>query len=244
MDGVIERRLLVNYRLDPVVARTLLPDGLRPQLVDGSAVAGVCLIRLGELRPSWLAPQIGWRMENAAHRIAVQWEDSTGVRAGVYVPERHSASWLPVAVGGRLFPGVHHRARIASQESESGIRVTMSAPRTHVTADIALTDEWSSTLFADLGEASDFFRAGDVGWSPARNGALLEGLRLETHAWRVSAGRPLHVASSFFDALPRGAATLDNVLVMRDVPVRWTSPPRSAHPRGLGAPDLASVGAR
>ena len=30
LDATISRRLLVNYRLDPEVARSLLPSGLRP----------------------------------------------------------------------------------------------------------------------------------------------------------------------------------------------------------------------
>jgi len=51
MSSVIERRLLVNYRVDPEVAASLLPAPLRPQLVNGWAVAGVCLIRLRRLRP-------------------------------------------------------------------------------------------------------------------------------------------------------------------------------------------------
>jgi hypothetical protein len=34
LEGVIERRLLITYRLDPTVARTLLTRGLRPQLDD------------------------------------------------------------------------------------------------------------------------------------------------------------------------------------------------------------------
>ena len=45
MSSVIERRLLVNYRVDPGVARSLLPAPLRPQVVNGWAVAGICLIR-------------------------------------------------------------------------------------------------------------------------------------------------------------------------------------------------------
>ncbi|MGP3918848.1 hypothetical protein ACTWQA_44875 [Nonomuraea sp. 10N515B] len=34
----------------------LLPDGLRPQLVRGHAVAGICLLRLGDVRPSSRRP--------------------------------------------------------------------------------------------------------------------------------------------------------------------------------------------
>jgi hypothetical protein len=47
MSSVIERRLLVNYRVDPAAAASLLPTPLRPQLVNGWAVAGICLIRAG-----------------------------------------------------------------------------------------------------------------------------------------------------------------------------------------------------
>ena len=39
MSSVIERRLLVNYRVDPEVATSLLPAPLRPQLVNGWAVS-------------------------------------------------------------------------------------------------------------------------------------------------------------------------------------------------------------
>jgi hypothetical protein len=54
MSSVIERRLLVNYRVAPEVAAGLLPAPMRPQLVNGWAVAGICLIRLGRLRHSGL----------------------------------------------------------------------------------------------------------------------------------------------------------------------------------------------
>jgi len=47
MSSVNERRLLVNYRVDPDVAATLLPAPLRPKLVNGWAVAGICLFPAG-----------------------------------------------------------------------------------------------------------------------------------------------------------------------------------------------------
>lgn len=51
LSSTIERRLLVNYRVDPSVAAALLPAPLRPQLVRGQAVAGICLLRIGGVRP-------------------------------------------------------------------------------------------------------------------------------------------------------------------------------------------------
>lgn len=225
--GVIERRLLINYRVEADVARTLVPAGMRPQLVNGYAVAGVCMIRLGALRPGWLPAAVGWRGENAAHRIAVEWDDDSGSRSGVYIPERHSSSWVPVALGGRFFPGVHHRARFDVHETPTTSRVELTSPTTQVTADVTDTESWSSQLFATPSDASDFFRSGSVGWSPGRDGSSLEGLQLNTTAWHVTPGHAREVVSSFFDALPPGSATLDNILVMRDIPVTWSTPAAS-----------------
>ena len=42
--GVIDRRILVNYRVDAKVAAPLLPAPFRPKLAHGYAMAGICLI--------------------------------------------------------------------------------------------------------------------------------------------------------------------------------------------------------
>ncbi|RFA11150.1 hypothetical protein B7R54_07425 [Subtercola boreus] len=237
LSATIERRLLVNYRVDPAVALALLPPGLRPQLVDGSAVAGICLIRLGDLRPARVRPRIGWRAENAAHRIAVEWDTPGGPASGVYIPERHSASWLAVAAGERVFPGIHRHARFTSDESAGRMHVSMRSTGMTVDVEVAVDDRaepgakagcrasgaWRSSLFPSLDDASEFFRAGSTGWSPTRDGAL-QGLTLATTDWRIEGGTPLAVRSSYFDALPAGSAVLDSVLVMRNVPVTWSVP--------------------
>ncbi|MYS05549.1 hypothetical protein GTW71_03615, partial [Streptomyces sp. SID6041] len=67
LSSVIERRLLVNYRVAPDAAARLLPRPLRPHLVHGHAVAGICLLRLGSVRPVWAPGMLGLRSENAAH---------------------------------------------------------------------------------------------------------------------------------------------------------------------------------
>ena len=41
----IERRLLVNYRIDPELVMAQLPAPFRPQMCSGWAVGGVCFIR-------------------------------------------------------------------------------------------------------------------------------------------------------------------------------------------------------
>ncbi|HYC77413.1 MAG TPA: DUF2071 domain-containing protein, partial [Planctomycetota bacterium] len=114
--GVIDRRILVNYRVDPDVLRRLLPAPFRPQIVRGFGVAGICLIRLRAVRPRFWPGPWGLRSENAAHRVAVEWDDDGAVRSGVYVPRRDSSSRWNAWLGGRLFPGVQHRASFDVKE--------------------------------------------------------------------------------------------------------------------------------
>ena len=42
--GKVERRLLVNYRVDPETIARVLPPPFRPQLVGGAAVAGIGVV--------------------------------------------------------------------------------------------------------------------------------------------------------------------------------------------------------
>jgi hypothetical protein len=220
----VRRRLLVSYRINPVVAQSLIPQQFRPQIVDGSAVAGVCMIGLESVRPGWVRPRIGLRTENVAHRIAVEWEENGETRSGVYIVARHSSSLLPVLAGGRLFPGVQRRARFDLDETESRFRVSMAAPGTRVSVDVRLGGAWTSTLFPTIEAASSFYKAGAVGWSPRRDGVGVEPLKLTSEEWAVEAGQVMNLKSSYFDALPKGSAELDSVLVMRDIPMLWETP--------------------
>ncbi|TQM26059.1 DUF2071 domain-containing protein [Nocardia bhagyanarayanae] len=234
ISSVIERRLLVNYRVEPDVAAALLPAPLRPHLVGDWAVAGICLIRLGRVRPVGLPSVVGVRSENAAHRIAVEWDGPDGVESGVYIPRRDSGSPLNVLLGGRLFPGVHSFARFDVEESGHDLHVAYTSrdSSTKVSVDVRTVDEFEgSAMFPDLAAASDFFQRGRTGFSASRDDTRLDGLELDTHAWQVSPARTHAVRSTFFEdqtRFPRGSATLDCTLLMRDVPAVWnvTAPMR------------------
>ncbi|QBS45319.1 DUF2071 domain-containing protein [Nocardia sp. CS682] len=227
MSSVIERRLLVNYRVDPAIATTLMPPTMRPQLVNGWAVAGICLIRLGQFRPSALPGWAGLRTENAAHRIAVEWDGPQGHSTGVYIARRDSGSLINVLAGGRLFPGEHNAARFDVRETARDLHV---AYRTRdetisVSVDVRTAEGFqSSELFADLAQASEFFRQGSAGFSATRGGQRLDGLELRTDAWQVEPVDIRSVRSTIFDdpdRFPPGSAKLDCALLMRQVPATW-----------------------
>jgi hypothetical protein len=234
---MVERRLLVNYRVDPDVVAALLPAPFRPQVVHGWAVAGICLIRLGHMRPRGLPGAIGLRSENAAHRVAVEWDTPSGTQAGVFIPRRDTESLVNRAVGGRLFPGEHEKSRFTVSETPTDVRVAFESADGAVAVDVAVrTGEFSSSLFPDIAAASRFFEKGAVGYSVTREPGRFDGLELRTSAWNVDPVEVTSVRSSFFDdpdRFPTGTALLDGALLMRDIPVTWHTQP-SLH---AGIPD-------
>ena len=172
----------------------------------------------------WFAPAIGHRSRNAAHRIAVEGDTAEGLQTGVYIPRRHSSSLLARLVGGRVFPGTHAAASVDFRSTADDLEVRVEADdlRVRVAARRGPGTPFRSTLFETLEQSSTFFRKDAVGWSPTRSGAL-EGLRLDTDAWKVEPIDVTALSSTFFDALPDGAAQFDHALLMHDVPTRWSS---------------------
>ena len=229
--STVERRLLVNFRVDPPAISRLLPAPLRPQLVAGYAVAGICLIRLGNVRPTWAPKAVGLRSENAAHRIAVEWDGPDGIQTGVYIPRRDTGSRLNTWAGGRIFPGEHHIADFQVHETGKELHVSYTTRDDATRVEIAATvddDLHGSRLFNDLEQASAFFRRGSEGYSATKTGHHLDGMRLDTHRWQVIACQAQRATSTFFedpDRFPPGAATFDCALLMRDLPARWHSLP-------------------
>ena len=223
IQGLIKRRLLVNFRVDPARAEGLLPAGLRPQTVGGYAVVGVCLIRLDELRPVGVPALLGMSSENAAHRIAVEWDGPDAVRTGVYIPRRDTNSRSTVLLGGRLFPGIHQAAQFHVVDSDERVAVRLRSQdgRTAVTVAANVRGPWpAASIFPSAEAASSFFAKDTLGLSPRSDGSL-EGIELEVFDWAVT---PLHATrldSSYIMQAFDGAAAFDNALLMRNIRHRW-----------------------
>ena len=222
--GVIDRRILVNFRVEPDVLAQVLPEPFTPQLVDGIGIAGVCLIRLTHLRPAILPGTWGLRSENAAHRIAVTLPDGSNA---VYIPRRDTTSRMNVLVGGRLFPGAHHHAKFTSTETDKRFDVTMRSDdgATRLVVESELAEQLpSDSVFSDVDAASAFFAAGSLGFSDTTSGDRFDGLELRTDQWHVTPLDVHRVESSFFhnqSMFPADAVTFDNALLMRDISHEW-----------------------
>lgn len=231
IEGVIDRRVLVNFRIDPDRVQGLLPAPFRPQLVDDHAIGGICLIRLTGIRPLGWPGVLGRRSENAAHRIAVEWDADGERRSGVYIPRRDTASRLNAVLGGRLFPGAHERADIETDEHDHAIDIRVRSRDGQVQVTVrgrvasSLPD---GSVFEDVAAVSRFFEQDTVGYSPARSGEL-DALELETVDWEVEPLAVDHVTSSFFEdatRFPPGTVAFDDALLMRGIRHRWHRQPR------------------
>ncbi len=223
--GIIRRRLLVNFRVEPDVIQRHLPAPFRPKLHDGHAIAGICLIRLEGIRPKGVPEIFGLSSENAAHRIAVVWEDGKEAREGVYIPRRDTGSLIGHLAGGRVFPGEHHRAKF--QVTDDGDRIELHMRSAGGRVDVAChvaPDLPATSVFRTVSEASAFFEAGALGYSATADARRLDGIVLKTHSWAVKPLATEEARSSYFsdEALfPPGSVAFDCALLMRNIAHEW-----------------------
>lgn len=227
IEGTIRRRILANYRVDADVAARLIPAPLEPLLHDGHAIAGICLIRLEGIRPSFLPSWTGLSSENVAHRFAVTWMENGTAKTGVYVPRRDTDSCLNVLAGDRLFPGKQHHARFESVDDRFSLSLDVQSADRKVAIHVAghTTDFLpEDSIFPTVESSSAFFEKGAVGWSPSKPSAPLDGMELRVPAWRALPFAVKEIRSSYFDdekLFPVGSAAFDHALIMRDVAHSW-----------------------
>lgn len=229
IQGIIRRRILANFRVDPEIMQSEIPARFRPKLQNGFAVAGICLIRLEHIRPMSIPEIIGLKSENAAHRVAVIWDEGGVAREGVFISRRDTNSQISHLLGGRIFPGEHHHASFSVTESDSQVTLAMKSDDTTVKVEIAgrIAQELPRTsIFPSLPDASSFFEGGSVGYSVTSEPGRLDGLKLQTSQWRVEPLDVERIYSSYFSdeaKFPRGTIEFDHALIMRNIEHQWHS---------------------
>ena len=126
------------------------------------------MIRFRGLRPGFMPSWLGMTSENAAHRVAVEWDEDGERREGVFIPRRDTNSWFNKALGGRVFPGIFNRSLFEVRE-ESGA-VSVRIVRGDGGEEVAFSGRSAermptSSIFPSLAEAAGFFSLGATGYS-------------------------------------------------------------------------------
>ncbi len=229
--GIIDRRVLLNYRIDPTVLQRVLPPPFQPKLYGGFGIGGVCMIRFKQLRPRFLPAWLGLGSENAAHRIAVQWQQDGEEREGVFIPRRDTNSWFNQTLGGRVFPGIFQSSRFESRETEASISLRIL--RADGGTEIAFAGHKSAELphtsiFPSLEAAAGFFSLGATGYSATNTAGHYHGMELHSLNWTLAPLVIDRAQSCFFDdqqRFPPGSLGLDCALLMRGIEHEWRSRP-------------------
>jgi hypothetical protein len=122
---------------------------------------------------------------------------------------------------------VHHHAAFRVEEHDGHYLVELDGDdrQTHLLVEGRVAGELPpASVFGSLGEASDFFARGSLGYSVTARPGRFDGLELRTFNWQV---RPLavdQVESSFFEdraLFPAGSVAFDCALLMRGVEHEW-----------------------
>jgi hypothetical protein len=227
LEGIIARRVLLNYRIDPGVAGELVPPPLEVAVKEGRAVAGICLIRLEHLRPKGLPARVGLSSENMAHRIAIRYPTDEGPRDGVFIWRRETDRALVALLGGRLFPGVHGRANFDVKWEAGSLeyRISTAAGAADVALRVREVGRWpGSPIFPTFNDVRTFFERGDCGFSCGLRDGRLEGMQMRSLKWDMQPLRIEEVHSAFFDdrgRFPAEAIEVDGAVLMKGIPHEW-----------------------
>jgi hypothetical protein len=229
--GMIERRVLLNYRIHPDILQRTLPKPFRPKLYRGYGIGGVCMIHFTHLRPRNVPAWLGLESENAAHRIAVEWDQDGERREGVFIPRRDTNSWFNAAFGGRIFPGIFGRSQFEIGESASAVAIRI----VHLDGEQGVAFAGSiapalpaTSIFPTIEAVAGFFALGATGYSATRSEGHYHGMELKCLNWAIEPLAIHRAESCFFDDLkrfPAGTVDLDCALLMRGIAHEWHSRP-------------------
>ena len=223
--GVIDHRILLNFRVAPEVMQKNLPKKFTPKIINGYAFGGICQVSLSEMRPKGAPLWLGMNSHNIAHRIAVNTQEGEGV----YVTRRYTNSTINNLLGGKVFPGVYQKACFDVVVSDDKYNVTVTNERKDsimiIKAEVA-SELTKGSLFSSTLEVSDFFKKGNIGWSSRANDNHYDTIELMTEEWNME---PLHVEESFSaffsdtQTFPEGSVEFDNAMIMRKLKHSWVT---------------------
>lgn len=223
--GIIDHRILLNFRIDPEIMKRNLPGEFTPKVVNGYAIGGICQVSLSEMRAKGMPSIIGTGSHNAAHRIAV--DSSEG--EGVYVTRRDTNSWLNTMSGGRLFPGVYQKAKF--DVSISGVSYSVRIENKdnelimYISAEV-VSELPTGSVFESTDDVSEFFKTGNIGWSSREKGNQFDAIELKTVEWQMEPLKVHESYSAYFSdnsKFPSGSVEFDSAMIMRNLKHSWVS---------------------
>ncbi len=226
--GHVDRRILVNYRIDPQYLQCILPAPFRPHCINGSAIGGLCLIRLRQTRPRGWPALLGIQAENIAYRFAVEWDEGHQTKRGAFILRRDTSSPLLAWTSGWLMPTRQYWSRFEVNENDNQFKIQAShrdGTKLVLNAQLS-TEKWTGKCFDCQANATDFFEQETIGYTPTANGQDFIGMGLEMADWTVNTLSVQQLQSTYFDdprRFPLGSIKFDHAFVLQNSAhqMRW-----------------------
>jgi hypothetical protein len=229
LDGLIDRRILINYRVRPDIVKALLPPHLEPLVVNGYASAGICLLRLKGIGIKHFPKALRITSENAAHRFLVTYTENGKQVHGVYIPRRDTDSSMNVLLAGKLLSWPHYPATFNSKEANGHYAVSMESNDQYsgLSIEAEVSEEFpTDSMFDSLEHASTVFQSCPIGVSPSTQRGSYKSILLKTNSWMVKPLVVRKLQSSYFEdrlAFPETSIQFDNALLMEGIAHEWHS---------------------
>jgi len=217
--GVVDRRILINYRVPIASLEDEVPDPFRPtEVADGWGFGSVCIMRLKNERPRFVPSMFGTSLETITHRISVERDDGDGTMSCVYVPRRDTPSQMGSLVVGGLMPGMGNNVSLETDERGDRHHVRVDCGEGSVRASVeeggALP---SDSVFDSVQEAKGFFLEACVRYSPS--GTRHEAVEFCPYNRNMSALKPINVESRHFEGIE--GSELDSAFLMKGIKHEW-----------------------
>lgn len=220
--GVMERRILVNYRVDVGTLDAVLPESFRGREVgeSGKGIGGLCFMRLKNARPRFSPKAAGVSAETVTHRISAVRDENGKEAPCVYVPRRDISSEFGAAIGRSTLSTEINCADFRVWEGEDVSRIRVDCGDEYVGVETHETDDdeiKEGSVFDSLESASEFFCEEGVEYS--RSGERYDGVEFCPREWGMKPVEVVELQSSFFERLE--GAELDSAFRMEDIEHEW-----------------------
>lgn len=224
MAGVVRRRFLISYPVQPSLLAQFVPPGGELSLYNGMAWVSACFVDLADMRPSFVPRGLGSQFLYLIHRTRARLPYPDGeLRESVLVLEPNMNKPLLARLG-RASTGVNFRVRdFAFEETVGGWTLRMSDGNTVLfEAGIARTSICDrlpeQSKFEDVKAADDFLLGVAYGGEWNHDSGRLR-LLAETHEpWKTYVGACETKRYAFLEALDAAQPQADHVITMTDIP--------------------------
>ena len=216
---------LVNFAVEPAVMKRLLPSPLEPDLHHGMAYLSVVIADMEKMRPAFLPRCLGTSYTQVVYRVVVK----CGAERGVHFLRSDADDSLMCRFG-NLFTFFHFTySAIQWQEEPGYLHFDLQAPagdHADIQATFAVGQPLeampSNSRFCSLAQAQAFLVELYAAYAPAA--PHVDCVRIHRGEWHIQIVADERGRYDFLSGsavFPAGAAMLDSVFYVRDLPYYW-----------------------